>query len=151
MGHIINARSLVQTYLIAAEPDGAGRRQAGYGVTPPDRTFTAVHDAVAAQRHTGDRRCNAADSMHSVGLWPSRETRRGMTEQRPAPAPGRFGAMKKLFEFLVCFLHPLAVVLMWIDLASRRDMAGGLKLAWAIFGLIPLVPFIYVLTGGDLW
>jgi hypothetical protein len=59
--------------------------------------------------------------------------------------------MKKLFELLVCFLHPLAVVLMWIDLASRRDMGGGAKLAWALLGLIPLVPFAYVLTGGDLW
>jgi hypothetical protein len=27
---------------------------------------------------------------------------------------------------------------------------GG-KLAWGIFGLVPLVPFLYVLTGGDLW
>jgi hypothetical protein len=59
--------------------------------------------------------------------------------------------VKKLFELLVCLLHPLAVVLMWIDLASRRDITLGPKLAWAIFGLIPLVPFIYVLTGGDLW
>lgn len=59
--------------------------------------------------------------------------------------------MKKLFELGVCFLHPLAVVLMWIDLATRPDMGRGAKLAWAIFALIPLVPFIYVLTGGDLW
>jgi len=59
--------------------------------------------------------------------------------------------MKKLLELIVCFIHPLAVVLMWIDLAGRRDLTTGPKLAWAIFGLIPLVPFIYVLTGGDLW
>ena len=59
--------------------------------------------------------------------------------------------MKKILELLVCFLHPLAVVLMWIDLVTRRDMAGGAKLAWGIFGIIPLVPFIYVLTSGDLW
>ncbi len=59
--------------------------------------------------------------------------------------------MKKILELLVCILHPLAVVLMWIDLATRRDMTGGPKLAWAIFGIIPLVPFIYVLTSGDLW
>jgi NADH:ubiquinone oxidoreductase subunit 3 (subunit A) len=59
--------------------------------------------------------------------------------------------MKKLFELAVCFLHPVAVVLMWIDLATRPDMGRGAKLAWAIFALIPLVPFIYVLTGGDLW
>jgi hypothetical protein len=59
--------------------------------------------------------------------------------------------VKKLFELLVCFLHPIAVVLMWIDLATRPDMSTGAKLAWGIFGLIPLVPFLYVLTGGDLW
>ena len=59
--------------------------------------------------------------------------------------------MKKLVELLLCILHPLAVVLMWINLASRRDLGTGSKLAWAIFGLIPLVPFLYVLTGGDLF
>lgn len=59
--------------------------------------------------------------------------------------------MKKILELVVCLFHPLAVVLMWIDLASRRDLGGGAKLAWALFGLIPLVPFLYVLTGGDLW
>ena len=59
--------------------------------------------------------------------------------------------MKKLFEILVCFIHPLAVVLMWIDLAGRSDLGTGAKIAWALFGLIPLVPFLYVLTGGDLW
>ncbi len=59
--------------------------------------------------------------------------------------------MKKLLEVLVCFLHPLAVVLIWIDLATRRDMPSGAKIAWAIFAIIPLVPFVYVLTTGDLW
>ena len=59
--------------------------------------------------------------------------------------------MKKLLELIVCLFHPLAVVLMWIDLATRSDISVGAKVAWAVFGLIPLVPFIYVLTGGDLW
>lgn len=59
--------------------------------------------------------------------------------------------VKKLFEILVCFIHPLAVVLMWIDLATRSDLATGQKIAWAVFAIIPLVPFIYVLTSGDLW
>ncbi len=59
--------------------------------------------------------------------------------------------MKKLLEVLVCILHPIAVVLIWIDLATRRDISGGAKLAWAIFAIIPLIPFVYVLTGGDLW
>jgi hypothetical protein len=59
--------------------------------------------------------------------------------------------VKKILELLVCFLHPIAVVLIWIDLLTRRDIGDGSKLAWGIFSLIPLVPFIYVLTGGDLW
>jgi NADH:ubiquinone oxidoreductase subunit 3 (subunit A) len=60
--------------------------------------------------------------------------------------------MKKLLEILVCFLHPLAVVLMWLDLAADRPDLGTVgKLSWAIFGLIPFVPFLYVLAGGDLW
>jgi hypothetical protein len=59
--------------------------------------------------------------------------------------------MKKLLEFLVCFLHPVAVILMWVDLAGRTDLSVFSKVVWAVFGLIPLVPFLYVLTGGDLW
>jgi hypothetical protein len=59
--------------------------------------------------------------------------------------------MKKLLELLLCFLHPIAVVLMWVNLAGRNDLGTGAKVAWAIFGIIPLVPFLYVLTGGDLF
>ena len=59
--------------------------------------------------------------------------------------------MKKVVELLLCFIHPLAVVLVWIDLLSRTDISRGAKLAWALFALIPQVPFIYVHTGGDLW
>lgn len=44
----------------------------------------------------------------------------------------------------------VAVALMWINLASRKDLSDTAKLAWGLFGLIPLVPFLYVLTGGDL-
>jgi uncharacterized membrane protein YhaH (DUF805 family) len=59
--------------------------------------------------------------------------------------------MKKVLELLVCLLHPVAVILIWIDLATRRNIGAGAKVAWALFALIPLVPFLYVLTGGDLW
>jgi uncharacterized membrane protein YhaH (DUF805 family) len=59
--------------------------------------------------------------------------------------------MKKVLELLVCLLHPVAVILIWIDLATRRNIGGGAKVAWALFALIPFVPFLYVLTGGDLW
>ena len=57
--------------------------------------------------------------------------------------------MKKLLEVLVCFIHPLAVVLGWINLAGRSDLSGGQKLAWGVFLIVPVVPFVYVLTGGD--
>ena len=59
--------------------------------------------------------------------------------------------MKKLVEIVLCFIHPVAVILMWVNLATRSDLSFLAKLAWAVFGLIPLVPFLYVLTGGDLW
>lgn len=59
--------------------------------------------------------------------------------------------MKKILELIVCFFHPVAVVLGWLDLAGRRDMGGGAKVVWAVLLIIPIVPFIYVLTGGDLW
>jgi hypothetical protein len=59
--------------------------------------------------------------------------------------------MKKVLELLVCFLHPIAVILMWIDLATRRDIGTVAKVVWAVFGLVPLVPFLYVLVSGDLW
>jgi hypothetical protein len=58
---------------------------------------------------------------------------------------------KKLVELVICIFHPIAVILMWIDLARRDDLGGGAKIAWAIFGLIPLIPFVYVLTGGSLF
>ncbi len=41
--------------------------------------------------------------------------------------------MKKLLEILLCFLHPLAVVLAWINIAGRSDLSGGQKVAWAIW------------------
>ena len=59
--------------------------------------------------------------------------------------------MKKLLEVLVCFIHPLAVVLAWINLLGRDDLSGVAKLAWGVFMIVPVVPFVYVLTGGDLW
>jgi hypothetical protein len=64
---------------------------------------------------------------------------------------GTVASVKKILELLVCFLHPIAVVLIWIDLLSRDDIGSGAKLAWAIFAIVPIVPFVYVLVGGDLW
>jgi hypothetical protein len=57
--------------------------------------------------------------------------------------------MKKLLELILCILHPIAVVLIWINLLFRRDIGLVAKLTWGICVIVPLVPFIYVLTGND--
>jgi hypothetical protein len=57
--------------------------------------------------------------------------------------------MKKLIELLLCILHPIAVILIWISLVGQRDMGFVAKLTWAIVSIIPFVPFVYVLTGHD--
>ena len=57
--------------------------------------------------------------------------------------------MKKILELLLCILHPLAVVLIWINLLGRGDIGFIAKLTWAIAVIVPFVPFVYVLTGND--
>ncbi len=50
---------------------------------------------------------------------------------------------------MLCVLHPIAVVLIWINLALRRDIGLIAKLTWAIVTIVSLVPFVYLLTGSD--
>ena len=57
--------------------------------------------------------------------------------------------MKKVLELLLCILHPVAVVLIWINLLMRDDLGFVAKLTWAIASIVPFVPFVYVLTGND--
>jgi hypothetical protein len=57
--------------------------------------------------------------------------------------------MKKIIELLLCILHPIAVVLIWINLLVRSDIGIIAKLTWAVVALVPFVPFVYVLTGND--
>jgi uncharacterized membrane protein YhaH (DUF805 family) len=59
--------------------------------------------------------------------------------------------VKKLAELLVCFLHPVAVVLVWLNVLVRPDLSRNAKIVWAVLALVPIVPFAYVLTGGELW
>jgi hypothetical protein len=56
---------------------------------------------------------------------------------------------KKVVELLLCLLHPVAVVLIWYHLAFRRDDWAFTRMARAVAVTVPLVPFIYVLTGND--
>ena len=58
---------------------------------------------------------------------------------------------KKIIELLLCILHPIAVILIWINLLGRSDIGFVAKLTWAIVALVPFVPFVYVLTGNDLY
>ena len=57
--------------------------------------------------------------------------------------------MKKILQLLLCILHPVAMILIWINLAVRTDMGLVARLTWAIASLVPFVPFVYVLTGHD--
>jgi hypothetical protein len=63
--------------------------------------------------------------------------------------PGNEVTMKKLLEIILCILHPIAVVLIWVNLLTRHDMGAVPKLTWAVASLVPVVPFVYVLTGHD--
>ncbi|HEX5193486.1 MAG TPA: hypothetical protein VFW09_11840 [Solirubrobacteraceae bacterium] len=56
---------------------------------------------------------------------------------------------RKILELLVCFLHPVAVVLIWLELLHRDDIGSFRKVAWGLGVMIPIVPFIYVLLGND--
>jgi hypothetical protein len=57
--------------------------------------------------------------------------------------------MKKLLELILCILHPVAVVLIWLNLLFRSDLGLISRLAWGIAVIVPFVPFLYVLTGND--
>ena len=51
------------------------------------------------------------------------------------------------------FLHPIAVILMLINLTGRRDLSTAQKIIWAVVGLVwGIGPTLYVLVGnGALW
>lgn len=62
--------------------------------------------------------------------------------------------MKLLLEILVSLiLHPIAVILAWINIAERGDLSGGAKLIWAIVSIIwGIGPILYIVVGGgELW
>lgn len=63
---------------------------------------------------------------------------------------GTVHGVKKLIELLLCILHPVAVVLIWISLIRRSDIGLVAKVTWAIASIVPIVPFVYVLTGNDI-
>jgi hypothetical protein len=65
--------------------------------------------------------------------------------------PPERATMKKLLEILLCILHPVAVVLIWVNLLVGRSSMGLVaRVAWAIAALVPFVPFLYVLSGNEI-
>jgi len=62
--------------------------------------------------------------------------------------------MKLLLEILVAIiLHPIAFILMLINLIGRSDMGDGKKIVWAIVGIVwGIGPILYILVGdGAFW
>jgi hypothetical protein len=62
--------------------------------------------------------------------------------------------MKLLLEILLSiFLHPIAMILMWISLIARGDMSTGKKVVWFVVSIVwGLGPILYVLVSeGSLW
>jgi hypothetical protein len=73
---------------------------------------------------------------------------------RPVRAEGFGVVLKRVIWILISlFLHPVAVVLMLLNVAGRQDLNPGQKIIWALVGLIwGLGPTLYVLVGGGaLW
>jgi hypothetical protein len=62
--------------------------------------------------------------------------------------------MKLIIEVLLAiFLHPVAVVLVWINLLGRNDIGGTKKILWAVISTVwGIGPILYMLLGdGELW
>ena len=62
--------------------------------------------------------------------------------------------MKLLFEILISLLlHPIAMVLMWINLISRGDMTTFTQVVWFVVSIVwGLGPILYILVAeGTLW
>jgi len=61
--------------------------------------------------------------------------------------------MKLLLEILLSILlHPVAVVLMWINVLTRADLTALKKVIWLVVSIVPLGPIVYILVAdGVLW
>jgi hypothetical protein len=62
--------------------------------------------------------------------------------------------MKLFFEIVLSIvLHPIAMILMWINLLARGDMTTLKKVVWFVVSVLwGLGPILYVLVAeGSLW
>ena len=76
------------------------------------------------------------------------------TYDRNDARSSKLAGMKLLLEILISLiLHPIALVLMWINLIVRKDMSTFKKIIWGIVGIVwGLGPILYILVAeGALW
>jgi len=76
-------------------------------------------------------------------------SRTGIVLERKNPP-----TMKVLLEILVSvILHPVALILMLLNIIGRSDLDGGKKVVWALVGIIwGIGPILYITVGeGTLW
>ncbi|MBV8344831.1 MAG: hypothetical protein JO190_07550 [Candidatus Eremiobacteraeota bacterium] len=62
--------------------------------------------------------------------------------------------MKLILEIVLSvLLHPIAMILMWVNLIARGDMATFKKVVWFVVSIVwGLGPILYVLVAeGSLW
>lgn len=62
--------------------------------------------------------------------------------------------MKLLLEILLSIiLHPIAMILMWINLIARGDLTTFQKIVWFVVSIVwGLGPILYILVAeGSLW
>jgi hypothetical protein len=67
---------------------------------------------------------------------------------------GAIDRMKLFLEILLSLiLHPIAMILMWINLIARGDMTGLKKFVWFLVSIVwGLGPILYILVAdGALW
>lgn len=80
--------------------------------------------------------------------------RRCVSDEGVSPTPSYHRQMKLLLEILLSiFLHPIAMILMWINLIGRTDLTTAKKVVWFIVSIIwGLGPILYILVAeGALW
>jgi hypothetical protein len=55
--------------------------------------------------------------------------------------------------FVAVALHPIAMVLVWLDLARRTDLSDRAKWTWGIIGFVwGIGPLLYIsLADGKFW
>jgi hypothetical protein len=93
----------------------------------------------------------------SIDKLPARGSRKpavewpfGRTVGSRGPGGVSSSDVKKVLELILCILHPIAVVLIWVRLIGRSDLRLIGRLAWAIAAIVPFVPFLYVLSGNNI-